>query len=148
MTDDESQRLMDFILEQQAATGVKLGQLSDSHKQLLDSHRRDSIRLDRDERLLTLMIGAGRRARRDLLETRQIARQNSEDIKALIDSQLLTQHIARGQGESIKATGRDHLRTRRDCEATRNPPKRRRQFLIFIENPNSRPSRPGKLGER
>ena len=57
MTDDERQRLMDFILEQQAATGVKLDQLSDSHKQLLDSHRRDSIRLDRDERLLTLMIG-------------------------------------------------------------------------------------------
>jgi len=76
--------------------------LSDSHKQLLDSHRRDSIRLDRDERLLTLMIGAGRRARRDLLETRQITRQNSEDINALIDSQLLTQHIAREQGESIK----------------------------------------------
>ena len=102
MTDDERQRLMDFIFEQQAATGVKLDQLSDSHKQLLDSHRRDSIRLDRDERLLTLMIGAGRRARRDLLETRQITRQNSEDINALIDSQLLTQHIAREQGESIK----------------------------------------------
>ena len=48
------------------------------------------------------MIGAGRRGRRDLRETRQIARQNSEDIKALIDSQLLTQHIAREQGESIK----------------------------------------------
>ena len=30
------------------------------------------------------------------------ARQNSEDIKALIDSQLLTQHITREQGESIK----------------------------------------------
>ena len=57
MTDDERQRLMDFILEQQAATGVKLDQLGDSHKQLLDSHRRDSIRLDRDEPLLTLMIG-------------------------------------------------------------------------------------------
>jgi len=102
MTDDERQRLMDFILEQQAATSVKLDQLSDGHKQLLDSHRRDSIRLDRDERLLTLMIGAGRRARRDLRETQQIARQNSEDIKALIDSQLLTQHVAREQNESIK----------------------------------------------
>ena len=102
MTDDERQRLMDFILEQQAATSVKLDQLSDDHKQLLDSHRRDSIRLDQDERVLKLMIGAGRRARRDLRETRQIARQNSEDIKALIDSQLLTQHIAREQGESIK----------------------------------------------
>ena len=102
MTNDERQRLMDFILEQQAATSVKLDQLSDDHKQLLDSHRRDSIRLDRDERVLKLMIGAGRRGRRDLRETRQIARQNSEDIKALIDSQLLTQHIAREQGESIK----------------------------------------------
>jgi len=101
MTDDERQRLMDFILEQQAATTVKLGQLSDDHKQLFDSHRRDSIRLDRDERLLKLMIG-GRRARRDLRETQQIARQNSEDIKALIDSQLLTQHVAREQNESIK----------------------------------------------
>ncbi len=102
MTNDERQRLMDFILEQQAATSVKLDQLSDDHKQLLDSHRRDSIRLDRDEGVLKLMIGAGRRGRRDLRETQQIARQNSEDIKALIDSQLLTQHIAREQGESIK----------------------------------------------
>jgi len=102
MTDDERQRLMDFILEQQAATSVKLNQLSDDHKQLLDSHRRDSIRLDRDERVLKLMIGAGRQARRDLRETRQIARQNSEEIKALIDSQFLTQHLAREQGEFIK----------------------------------------------
>ncbi len=102
MTDDERQRLMDFILEQQAATSAKLDQLSDDHKQLLESHRRDSIRFDRDERVLKLMIGAGGRARRDLRETQQLAQQNSEDIKALIDSQLLTQHIAREQHESIK----------------------------------------------
>src|SRR5205807_10166696 len=107
MTDDERQRLMDFIVEQQAATSVKLDQLSDDHKQLLDSHRSDSIRLDRDERLLTLMIGAGRRARRDLLESLQIARQKSEVMKALTNSQLLTQHIAREQASiSSQYTGR------------------------------------------
>src|SRR5438128_594676 len=121
MTDDERQGLMDFILEQQAATSAKLDQLSDDHKQLLESHRRDSIRFDRDERVLKLMIGAGGRARRDLRETQQLARQNSEDIKALIDSQLLTQHIAREQHESIKklqeTVARNSEDMRRNSEA-------------------------------
>jgi len=128
MTDDERQRLMDFILEQQGATSVKLDQLSDDHKQLLDSHRGDSIRLDRDERVLTLMIGAGRRARRDLRKTEQLTQQNAAAIQVLIESSerqssglLRLQEIAeqngRARAESDERLNRMEVITERNSEA-------------------------------
>jgi hypothetical protein len=71
MTDEERQRAMDFIVEQQAKNAVEIEKLLDSHRraeqrlglteQLLE---RDQYRLDRDERILKLMIRAGRRERR------------------------------------------------------------------------------------
>ena len=57
MTDEERQRAMDFILEQQAKHSVELDQL-------IESHRRAEHRFDRDERILKLIIRAGRRERR------------------------------------------------------------------------------------
>ncbi|HEY6047143.1 MAG TPA: hypothetical protein VIU65_11110 [Pyrinomonadaceae bacterium] len=57
MTDEERQRAMDFIVEQQAKHSVELDKL-------IESHRRAEHRLDRDERILKLKILAGRRERR------------------------------------------------------------------------------------
>ena len=57
MTDEERQRAMDFIVEQQAKHSVELDKL-------IESHRRAEHRLDRDERILKLIILAGRRERR------------------------------------------------------------------------------------
>jgi len=48
---------MDFIVEQQAKHSVELDKL-------IESHRRAEHRLDRDERILKLIILAGRRERR------------------------------------------------------------------------------------
>ena len=95
MTDEERQRTMDFIVAQQAELTVKHAELTTKIDRVAEAMQNGATRLDRDERVLKLMVGAGRRARRELRESR-------EDIKALIDSQLLTQHIAREQNESIK----------------------------------------------
>ena len=57
MTDEERQRAMDFIVEHQAKHSVELDKL-------IESHRRAEHRLDRDERILKLIILAGRRERR------------------------------------------------------------------------------------
>ena len=57
MTDEERQRAMDFIVKQQAKQSVELDKL-------IESHRRAEHRLDRDERILKLIILAGRRERR------------------------------------------------------------------------------------
>jgi len=68
MTDEERQRAMDFIVEQSAKNAVGI-------EQLLESQRRAELRvdvhdhrLDRYERILKLMIGAGRRVRREMRE--------------------------------------------------------------------------------
>jgi len=57
MTEEERQRAMDFIVEQQAKHSVELDKL-------IDAHRLAEHRLDRDERILKLIILAGRRERR------------------------------------------------------------------------------------
>jgi len=56
MTDEERQRAMDFIIEQQAKFSVDIEQLN-------ESYRKAEHRFDRDERILKLMIRAGRRKR-------------------------------------------------------------------------------------
>jgi hypothetical protein len=58
MTDEERQRAMDFIVAQQAKNSVDIEKLN-------ESHRKAEGRLDRVERILKLVIGAGSRARRD-----------------------------------------------------------------------------------
>jgi len=57
MTDEERQRAMDFIVEQQAKNSVETERLN-------ELYRKAEHRFDRDERILKLMIRAGRRERR------------------------------------------------------------------------------------
>lgn len=59
MTDEERQRAMDFIVAQQAKFSVNIDKLN-------ESYRKAEGRFNRDERILKLMIRAGRRARRRL----------------------------------------------------------------------------------
>ena len=61
MTDEERQRAMDFIIEQQAKFAVEIEQLN-------ELYRKAEGRFDRDERILKLMIQVGRRARQHLRE--------------------------------------------------------------------------------
>ncbi|HKP45886.1 MAG TPA: hypothetical protein VJT50_04740 [Pyrinomonadaceae bacterium] len=70
MTDEERQRAMDFIAEQTAKNAIGIEKLLESQRTA--EHRMelterllecDQYRLDRDERILKLMIRAGRRER-------------------------------------------------------------------------------------
>ena len=70
MTDEDRDRAIDFILTQQADNSAQLGKLIEAHRtaenRLALSERRlerGEFRLDRYERLLKLMIRAGRRER-------------------------------------------------------------------------------------
>jgi hypothetical protein len=64
MTDEERQRAMDFIVEQQAKNSVAIDKLIESHRKAELRLGLTENRLDRDERILKLMIMAGRRERR------------------------------------------------------------------------------------
>jgi|ERR1700686_1681859 len=83
MTDEERQRAMDFIVEQSAKFAVEI-------EQLLESQRRAEVRLevhdhrfDRDERILKLMIKAGRRARQHMREQDEVwKRQHAELVES------------------------------------------------------------------
>lgn len=80
MTEEERQRQMDFIVEQQAQFTVnmqkleesqdaltrKLDRLADSQQRAEDSREKADARLDRTERVLKLMVRAGQRARRNM----------------------------------------------------------------------------------
>ena len=70
MTDEERQRATDFIVEQQVKNSVEIEKLIEAHRSaenrlaLTEQRKdRDEYRLDRDERILKLMIRAGRRER-------------------------------------------------------------------------------------
>src|SRR6185436_13410610 len=89
MTDDERQRAIDFIVEQQAKHSVQLDKL-------IESHRRAEHRFDRDERILKLMIRAGRRERqarseaderlaRALAELAESQKHSDRKLDALVD---------------------------------------------------------------
>jgi hypothetical protein len=64
MTDEERQRAMDFIVAQQAKNSVEIENLLESQRKAEQRSDRDEHRLDRYERILKLMIRAGRRERR------------------------------------------------------------------------------------
>lgn len=74
MTDEERQRAMDFIVAQQAKNSFEIDKL-------LESHRRAEHRLDRDERILKLMIGAGTRARRQMREHDKRLREHDKHLR-------------------------------------------------------------------
>ncbi len=103
MSDDERrQRQMDFILEGQA--------------QFTEHMQQADRRMDRLERVVKLIIHAGRRERREWRErynalvdsqmrteaaTRQIDQEWHGRYNALIDSQMRTEELTRRNGEDI-----------------------------------------------
>ena len=62
MTDEERQRAMDFIVETLGRLSVNDQSQDARLDKLIESHEKAYHRLDRDERILKLMIRAGRRA--------------------------------------------------------------------------------------
>lgn len=73
MTDEERQRAMDFIVEQQAQFSVNL--------------QKTDLRLSRLERIVKLMVKAGLRARRQMRERDDLFERR---FCALLDSQVHT----------------------------------------------------------
>ena len=64
MTDEERNRAIDFIVDQQAKNSVRIERLIEAHEKAERRLDRDEYKLDRLERVLKLMIRAGRRERR------------------------------------------------------------------------------------
>ena len=62
MTDEERQRAMDFIVETLGRLSVNDQSQDARLDKLIESHEKAYHRLDRDERILKLMIRAGHRA--------------------------------------------------------------------------------------
>ena len=90
MTDEERQRTMDFILQQQAqfAAGMQM---------LEEADARASKRLDRLERTVILMGQQFRRERHDLRER----------IAALVDAQVRTEEAMRSLTATTERNSRD-----------------------------------------
>ena len=63
MTDEERNRAIDFIVDQQAKNSVRIERLIEAHEKAEHRLDRDEYKLDRLERVLKLMIRAGRRER-------------------------------------------------------------------------------------
>jgi hypothetical protein len=88
MTDEERQRAMDFILEQSARSSVEIEQFN-------ERYRKQEHRFDRDERILKLMIKAGRRARQHVREQVKLFHDQqafvNEKFAALAQAQALTE---------------------------------------------------------
>ena len=83
MADEERQRAMDFIVEQQAKFAVDIEQLNESYREAERRFQRDEYRLDRDERILKLLIKAARRAREQLHEQDELwKRQHAELVES------------------------------------------------------------------
>src|SRR5260370_35494483 len=68
MTDEERQRATDFIVEQTAKNSVQIEKVLESHRAAERRLAMSEFRLDRDERVLKLMIRAGRRDRQTRTE--------------------------------------------------------------------------------
>src|SRR5215213_2724441 len=107
MTDEERQRTMDFILQQQAQFTVGMQKLEEQQSQLTEQQSQlagQQARLTTDvqstnaglkrlERVVVLMAQQFRRERRDLRER----------ISALVDAQVKTEEITRQNSEAIRA---------------------------------------------
>jgi hypothetical protein len=81
MTSEERKRLMEFILQSQADSEVRLQRIEESHERIDSAHEKALKRIDRLERLAKLFVNAGRRERRE---------QRAVDEKVGI---LITSHI-------------------------------------------------------
>lgn len=94
MTDEERQRQMDFIVNQQAQFTADMQKLKerqvefDANMQKLEEDDvRANKRIDRLERIMRLVISAGLRERK---ERRESSKEMRESIQALIASQAHT----------------------------------------------------------
>jgi len=87
MTNEERDRAIDFVIESQAKQESRLDRLMESHEKAEHRLEKTEHRLDRYERILKLMIRAGRRERR-------LRRDQNDDFdrryRALLDSQAHT----------------------------------------------------------
>jgi hypothetical protein len=104
MTDEERQRAMDFIVEQQAKFFVDIDKLN-------ESYRNAEGRFDRDERILKLMIRAGRRMRKRLRELDERFEQRfaklTDALRTLAEAQTRTEaSVARTQASVAHTTER------------------------------------------
>ena len=98
MTDEERQRATDFIVEQTAKNSVQIEKVLESHRAAERRLAMSEFRLDRDERVLKLMIRAGRRERQTRSEADERlthaladlaqAQKRTEDSVAHTDSKL------------------------------------------------------------
>jgi hypothetical protein len=91
MTGGERRRAMDFNVETLGRLSVNGEQYDARLAKLIESHEKAAHRLDRDERILKLMIRAGRRA--DLRLTKALVeltekQKRTEDSIAHTDSKL------------------------------------------------------------
>jgi chromosome segregation ATPase len=93
MNDEERQRTMDFILQQQSQFTVGMQRLEEQQAQLTASQQSSNHRMDRLERVVVLMAQQFRRERRDLRER----------IAALVDAQMKTEEITHQNSEAIRA---------------------------------------------
>jgi len=76
MTDEERQCTMDFIVEQSAKNSIEIEKLN-------ELYRKAEHRFDRDERVLKLMIKAGRRARQHMrAQDERWQRQHAELVES------------------------------------------------------------------
>ena len=83
MTDEERHRAMDFIVEQSAKNAVEIEQLIESQRRAEVRVEVHDHRLDRYERILKLMITAGRRARQQMHEQNEFwQRQHAEIVES------------------------------------------------------------------
>jgi hypothetical protein len=78
MTDEERQRAMDFIVAQSAKHAVEIDQLLEWQREAERRFQQQEHRFDRDERILKLMIKAGRRARGNMRELDQRMKEIAE----------------------------------------------------------------------
>lgn len=78
MTDEERQRQMDFILNQQAQFATNMQRLEEADERARQEDQKATKRFDRLERVMKMVVRAGLRERKD---TRQ-------KIAALVDSHI------------------------------------------------------------
>jgi uncharacterized coiled-coil DUF342 family protein len=102
MTDEQRQRMMDFILEHQAKFSVDIDKLNEAHDKAI-------IRLDRLERIMKMALVAGRRVRSefrqsqsDIKELREQGYEQDKRITVIIDTNHELQEIARENLAAIR----------------------------------------------
>jgi hypothetical protein len=87
MTDEERDRAMDFVIESLAGLAANDQRQDTSLEELIHSHETAERRLGRCERVLKLMIRAGRRERRIRREQEE---HYNRRLRELLDSQTHT----------------------------------------------------------